>query len=167
MRFARVNVKGSEGYQAKYQRHHLIPVAVKNLSELWFARTLLLEAGFCFDDFTTNGLLLPSCEKEAVKAGLPLHRGPHPLYNEFVIEHIVIIAKMAERCNEISLIRSQLINQIRSLQKTLATSLLNHPAGNLYLHKRDPVRSRMDFSFVDSHIDKLHAARKLRPSFRP
>ena len=162
MRFAKVNVKGSAGYKPNYQRHHLIPVAVKTLSDFGFARSLLAADGFSFDDFSTNGILLPSCEKEAVKAGLPLHRGPHPLYNEFVIEHIAIVTKMAERCATLTIARYQLITQIRAFQRTLATSLSKHPAGTLYLHKRDPMKSDMDFSMMDSHVDQLRAFRKLK-----
>ena len=30
-----------------------------------------------FDDFRSNGLLLPANDTAAVRIGLPLHRGPH------------------------------------------------------------------------------------------
>jgi hypothetical protein len=53
---------------------------------LFFAR--LRMAGFDPNDFATNGLHLPSTETNAIAFRLPLHRGPHPRYNEMVADYV-------------------------------------------------------------------------------
>jgi hypothetical protein len=41
-----------------------------------------------FHDFRRNGMLLPATDEEALRLGLPLHRGPHRSYNELVLERM-------------------------------------------------------------------------------
>jgi hypothetical protein len=68
--------------------HHLIPLSV--LEKRSFARIFgkARAAGFDPDDFASNGMHLPFREDLAIAFGLPLHRGPHHIYNEIVAEQI-------------------------------------------------------------------------------
>ena len=71
------------------QRHHLLPRQL-----LFRARcfgTMFAAIGrerVGFDDFRTNGLLLPASEEATIRTGMPLHRGPHHRYNEVVIARV-------------------------------------------------------------------------------
>jgi len=86
--FRSVNVPGRQGYCAGLQRHHVLP---RQLLDARGINDLIDEIGtdsLGFHDFRRNGLLLPATDEEAVRLGLPLHRGPHQSYNELVIERM-------------------------------------------------------------------------------
>ncbi|MEJ2457216.1 MAG: AHH domain-containing protein, partial [Novosphingobium sp.] len=70
------------------QRHHLLPRQV--LARSAFVRMFETVGGKRqrFDDFRTNGLLLPCREPTALRLGLPLHRGPHRRYSGMVMERV-------------------------------------------------------------------------------
>lgn len=86
--FGKVNVPGDSSYQPEQQRHHLIPRQVLQLPGLRQMIGALGIEDVAIHDFRRNGQLLPSSEREALRVGLPLHRGPHRAYNELVIERI-------------------------------------------------------------------------------
>lgn len=86
--FRAVNRKGSPDYDPGLQRHHLLPRQL--LSQRCFG-PLFQAIGrerVGFDDFRSNGLLLPASDGAAIRIGLPLHRGPHRDYNCMVIERV-------------------------------------------------------------------------------
>ena len=86
--FRSVNSPGAKGYDPGLQRHHLLPRQL--LSQRCFG-VLFADFGRArvgFDDFRRNGLLLPATETASVSTGMPLHRGPHPRYNEVVIARV-------------------------------------------------------------------------------
>ena len=86
--FRAVNRKDTPGYQPGMQRHHLLPCQL--LSERCFG-PLFDSIGrdrLGFDDFRSNGLLLPASGESALRLRLPLHRGPHRDYNAMVAERV-------------------------------------------------------------------------------
>ncbi len=68
--------------------HHVIPVSVVEKRSLARIFGRARSAGFDPDDFASNGMHLPSTEKQAIVFKLPLHRGPHRRYNELVANQI-------------------------------------------------------------------------------
>lgn len=86
--FRSVNRRDTVGYEPGLQRHHLLPRQL--LSRRCFG-AMLETVGterIGFDDFRSNGLLLPANDTAALRIGLPLHRGPHRTFNELVIERV-------------------------------------------------------------------------------
>jgi hypothetical protein len=83
--FCRVNRRGQPDYRPNRQRHHLLPVALFRRKQFRQFFMDLMAVGFEFDDFPTNGVLLPTTEAETLRCGLPLHRGPHPRYNALIL----------------------------------------------------------------------------------
>lgn len=86
--FRKVNARGTAHYDPGLQRHHLLPRQL--LSTECFSKMFehLGRRPVGFDDFRSNGLLLPATEAATQRLGLPMHRGPHRRYNEVVIERV-------------------------------------------------------------------------------
>jgi A nuclease family of the HNH/ENDO VII superfamily with conserved AHH len=77
-----------------FHRHHIIPIEVieRPVFSIMFGH--LRAIGFDPQDFGTNGMHLPCTEKMAITFELPLHRGPHPQYNELVADRVATMAKL-------------------------------------------------------------------------
>ncbi|MEZ5697240.1 MAG: AHH domain-containing protein, partial [Sphingomonadaceae bacterium] len=113
-----------------------------------------------FDDFRRNGLLLPANDTATLRMGLPLHRGPHRLYNEMVIERVGEVERFwsdqrlqaPEIALEIALMRLSL------LQRALRRRLLEPGSKALRLNRRDPVGFGYDFTELDAMADQIWAA---------
>jgi hypothetical protein len=156
--FRAVNVPGSRGYSAGLQRHHVLP---RQLLDAPGITDLLDEIGvdtLGFHDFRRNGLLLPAIDEEALRLGLPLHRGPHQSYNELVIERMGQIEagwqkRRRSRRGEGALCEA--LMRIDLLQRALRRRLLD-PASwrGTPLHARDPA---LDFSHLDRMAEALWA----------
>lgn len=86
--FRAVNQLGKPGYQHGMQRHHLLPLQLRQRKVFASLLADLPYDAVGFDDFRFNGLLLPTKDAAALHLGLPLHRGPHRIYNEVVAERI-------------------------------------------------------------------------------
>jgi hypothetical protein len=131
-----------------FHAHHLIPVEVTKMRSLAITIGAARAAGFNPDDFLLNGMFLPSMEKNAAFFRLPLHRGPHPIYNRLVAERI-------DEFRQLPLI--QLPVAFNDLQSALKVGLrmnrtcLNSTADNI-------LRAKPDFSKIDAQIDLLWAA---------
>ena len=166
IRFSNVNRVNSQDHNPNYQRHHLIPQQA--ISELKLNETFqtLADNGFDLDDFHQNGILLPCREKEAIRSGRPLHRGPHPRYNELVIERLVRIWKLSRNIendhNRLNFLRFRTI----LLQRSLRVGLAGNRFVRLHLNSRDPLRSTANFSDIDSRIDRLYRKTKSTVSRR-
>lgn len=112
-----------------------------------------------FDDFRTNGLLLPATDQASVDTGMPLHRGPHHRYNEMVIERIGRIEfhwSRAHRYDPESALRTALF-RLGLLQNALRRGLLSERR-KMVLNTRDPLGSGYDFSELDAMADELWTA---------
>ncbi len=109
-----------------------------------------------FDDFRSNGLLLPANENQAVRFGLPLHRGPHRDYNQMVVERVGQIeadwAVGRSRAPDIAL--EEALMRLTLLQKALRRRLLTD-IRQLKLNRHDPLGAGRDYSDLDALADEL------------
>jgi hypothetical protein len=113
-----------------------------------------------FDDFRTNGLLLPATDQASLRTGMPLHRGPHHRYNELVIERVGRIEYHWARKHHYdpdSALRTALW-QLGLLQDALRRGLLSERR-KFVLNRKDPVGSGFDFTDLDSMAERLWGAR--------
>jgi hypothetical protein len=139
------------------QRHHVLP------------RQLLLNQQFRkmfdsvgrdrigFDDFRFNGLLLPAIEQASLVLGLPLHRGPHRIYNEVVTERVgQIEASWSSNCRrDADRAQDEVLLRMRLLQRALRRRLLEPGWRRLKLNNKDPLGKGVDFSRLDAMADEL------------
>lgn len=175
MRFSMVNRKNGDGYNPRYQRHHLIPLQAASIPEINKPLNAMggdscnsrdtdsNQSGFDFDNFEKNGVLLPSDEQMALQTGYPLHRGPHPRYNELVIERLLHIIRLSNQIdNQVQRIVFFRL-RIRILQLVLRKALVGSALPVFRLNRRDPGLSSSDFAELDSCVDALYMATQWPP----
>lgn len=157
--FRAVNRRDDPAYDPGLQRHHLLP---RQLLRQGCFRSLLNALGrdrLCFDDFRSNGLLLPANDRASVRTRLPLHRGPHRAYNELVAERVGEVeaswAHARTATPQSALLDAAM--QLAALQGALRRRLL-HPNGRLTLNRRDPLGAAMDFADIDAMAAQLWGA---------
>lgn len=113
-----------------------------------------------FDDFRTNGLLLPAIDTTAIRLGLPLHRGPHRDYNALVFERVGQIeaswSAARLRTPEAALVEA--FGRLELLQRALRRRLLDTRRKRLALNRNDPLGRGVDFAELDAMVDKLWSA---------
>ena len=157
--FRAVNRRGVPGYDPSLQRHHLLPRQL--LSRRCFGRMFALigRERVGFDDFRTNGLLLPANEEATIRTGMPLHRGPHRRYNEVVIARVGRIeeawANGCPRHPEAAL--KDALMRLQLLQTALRRQLLSERR-RVLLNRRDPLGTGFDFSELDAMAEALWTA---------
>ncbi|MCW1381762.1 AHH domain-containing protein [Novosphingobium sp. KCTC 2891] len=160
--FRAVNVFGARGYVAGLQRHHVLPRQLLGHGGLKRMFAALDGETLGFHDFRRNGLLLPACERQAERAGLPLHRGPHRRYSELVLERAGQIEAGWQRAGQVDLDRAcrEALMRFDLLQKALRRRLLDPRRWQgPSLHRRDPNRRdpALDFSHLDQMAEMLWA----------
>ncbi len=154
--FQSINRRGSPCYDPGLQRHHLLPKQL--LGERYFGRMFssigTITVGF--DDFRFNGLLLPATEQASVYTGLPLHRGPHPIYNELVIERVGSIESRWElvQRKDPETARREALERMRLLQRALRLRLINEKKG-FVLNRKDPLGTGFNFATLDAMAEKI------------
>lgn len=112
-----------------------------------------------FDDFRSNGLLLPATASATIRTGMPLHRGPHRHYNELVIDRVGRIeASWSEDryCDEEQALIAA-IERLKLLQSALRRRLLNEQR-RMILNKKDPLGTGFDFTELDAMAEALWSA---------
>lgn len=159
--FCRVNRRGQPDYRPERQRHHLLPMALFRRKQFRQFFADLAPVGFTFDDFATNGLLLPTTEIEALRWGMPLHRGPHPRYNALILMRAENIRATYAWSRRRFWDRLDCLQRLRLLQNAVRRALLGSSAFPVSLHQRDPMRSRLDFGTIDEMIEKAWAYSKV------
>jgi hypothetical protein len=141
------------------QRHHLLPLQL--LGERWFGRMFawIGRANIGFDDFRSNGMLLPAEEGAAIRLGLPLHRGPHRRYNQMVIERVGCIEESWARrhSNDPEAALEEAMLRLNLLQQALRKRLLDERR-RIILNKNDPLGSGYDFQELDAMAEMLWKA---------
>jgi hypothetical protein len=158
--FRAVNRRDQADYDPALQRHHLLPRQA--LSLRCFARLFAAvgrhRAGF--DDFRRNGLLLPARAEAVRRLALPLHRGPHRLYNAMVLERLGQIEAgwSAMRGREPDSAGEQALFRLSLLQRALRRRLLDPPGRRMVLNTRDPLGSGFDFAELDAMAEQLWGA---------
>lgn len=112
-----------------------------------------------FDDFRRNGLLLPAREESARLLGLPLHRGPHRIYNEVVMDRVGRIeaywAGTRAARPESALIEAAF--RFDLLQSALRRRLLAPAGRTMVLNRRDPAVKPPAFDDLDAMAELLWA----------
>jgi len=134
-----------------FQRHHLIPVQIYMKPCFSDVFKKARKGGFDQRDFVSNGIYLPSKESLALKSGRPLHRGPHPRYNDMVASRLEQIVQSEK---QISTDCRALAVRIFNMQKALRKMLLRSPS-TLLLNNRDPMSRTVDFTHLDATVDQL------------
>src|SRR5690606_30334241 len=162
MRFSMINRKNDAGYTPGFQRHHLIPLQAASIAEIRKPLDAMGRGGFDFDNFVTNGVLLPSDEHLAIKTGHPLHRGPHPRYNELVIERLLLIIRLSKQINEEVQRKVFYRMIIELLQSTLRKDKVGLHLPVIEMNNWDINLSSSDFAELYSCMDALYTAMYLR-----
>lgn len=110
-----------------------------------------------FDDFRSNGMLLPASDIAVLRLGLPLHRGPHRAYNALVIERVGQVefdwSALRFKAPEIALDQAML--RLGLLQRALRRRLLDPLRKRIALNRFDPIGAAVDFSELDAMADAL------------
>lgn len=153
--FSSVNRKSAAGYDPALQRHHLLPcqLLTKPCFEAMFNA---LAETVRFDDFRSNGLLLPATDAATLRTGMPLHRGPHRRYNELVIERVgQIEAGWASRSRSSKAdAATEALLRLGLLQGALRKRLLSERR-RFILNRKDPVGTGFDFTELDAMAETL------------
>jgi hypothetical protein len=113
-----------------------------------------------FDDFRSNGMLLPANDGAALRTGLPLHRGPHRDYNLMVIERVGHIEAdwSSQRWRAPRWAGGDAIAGLARLQRGLHRRLMTRGLKRLALNRRDPLQREADFAELDAMVDALWPA---------
>ena len=160
MRFRMVNRPGQPGFKPDMQRHHLLPCQV--LGREVFGRLVerLGRDTIGFEDFRRNGLLLPATEAATRRTMLPLHRGPHRLYNEVVAERIgqIELGWQSARSTSSGDADFKALMRLDLLQRALRRRLLAPDRKPIRLNLKDPLGCSLDFAGLDALADSLWAA---------
>lgn len=157
--FRSVNTRGAAGYDPGLQRHHLLPRQL--LSQRCFGRMFAAvgRQRVGFDDFRCNGLLLPATEAASIQTGMPLHRGPHPRYNEVVMARVGRIEAhwaLARPFGDDAALADALL-RLRLLQGALRRQLLAERR-RVLLNRNDPLGAGFDFGELDAMAEMLWSA---------
>lgn len=155
MPFSSVNRPGLPTYRPGLQRHHILPRQVQRVRGFARMFAALGPEPVGMNDFRRNGLLLPSNETEAMRTGLPLHRGPHAIYTTMVIERVGAIEREWSGSHGHAAWVGALV-ALDALQKALRRELLD-PAcwRSRPLNRRDPA---LNFSHLDAMAEALWGA---------
>jgi len=157
--FRAVNRRDLPDYNPGLQRHHILPRQLLGRRCFGNLFETIGTQHFGFDDFRSNGLLLPASDTAAVHMGLPLHRGPHRQYNAVVIERVGQVeagwAALRGRAPETAL--EQALMRLALLQRALRRRLLD-PVRRLRLNRHDPLGRNVDFSDLDAMAEALWGA---------
>lgn len=149
-------MRDAAGYDPGLQRHHLLPRQL--LSQRCFGRMFAAvgRARIGFDDFRCNGLLLPGTETASIRTGMPLHRGPHPRYNQVVIARVGRIESnwaLARPYGDEAALAEALL-RLQLLQGALRRQLLAQRR-RVLLNRKDPLGAGFDFDELDAMAESL------------
>ena len=158
--FRAVNRRTAADHDAGLQRHHLLPRQLLGRRCFGALFETVGRDGVGFDDFRTNGLLLPANDASALRVGLPLHRGPHRNYNALVIERVgqVEASWSALRLKAPEVARGDAQMRLRLLQRALRRRLLDPLRRRLSLNRHDPLGQSVDFTELDAMAEALWGA---------
>lgn len=157
--FRSVNRRDSPGYEPGMQRHHLLPRQLLQQNAFGQLFDHIGRDRIGFDDFRSNGLLLPSSDEAALRMRMPLHRGPHRDYNGVVAERVGQIetdwSRLRLLAPEIALDQARM--RLDLLQRALRRRLLAADRRQLRLNRHDPIGHGLDFAELDAMADVLWA----------
>ena len=119
VQFSAVNRRGCDSYRDGWQRHHLIPKQCATDPRSACLIASVRAAGFRFNNFETNGILLPATFAIAATSGLPVHSGQHRAYNARVIDQLVEIDSATRQIDDPLLRMRFALRKIGDLQLIL------------------------------------------------
>lgn len=155
--FRAVNRRGAPDHDPGLQRHHVLPRQLLGQRCFGALFDTIGRERIGFDDFRSNGLLLPATEAAAVRIGLPMHRGPHGTYNAMVIERVGQIeggwAALRLKAPEVAL--QDALMRLELLQRALRRRLLDGGRRPLTLNRLDPAGRQVDFTELDAMAEAL------------
>lgn len=111
-----------------------------------------------FDDFRSNGLLLPCSDRTATMMALPMHRGPHHRYNALAMERVARIERAWRVAGRNDAAAGEALFRLDLLQGALRRRLLDPSRHPIPLNSRDPALNKPDFTDLDAMADLLWAA---------
>jgi hypothetical protein len=157
--FRSVNRPGEPGFDPGLQRHHLLPRQVIHRRSFALMFEMIGPERLSFDDFRTNGLLLPATCQASLRTGMPLHRGPHRRYNEVVIERVGRIEQhwAQHRGSDPETALQTALWQLGLLQSALRRQLLAERR-RVLLNRNDPIGTGFDFTDLDAMAEALWTA---------
>lgn len=157
--FRSVNRRGEPGYDPGLQRHHLLPRQLLGCKCFGSMFAEIGRAPVGFDDFRSNGLLLPANEDATIRTGMPLHRGPHRAYNELVIERVGSVEAKWQvvRRHDPEAAQAEAVMRLQLLQAALKSRLLNE-RNRMILNRKDPLGTGFDFTELDAMAEELWSA---------
>lgn len=140
-----------------FQRHHLIPVNLTMRPAFGSLFMSVASVGFDPQDFLTNGVLLPAAEFMSEMTGLPLHRGPHQLYDQLVADGLneILIDLISGRIDS-SIAAYRRISELQGMFRRA----LRYDA-SLMLNRNDPRGAGCPLFKVDYDIRQLSMQRLL------
>jgi len=164
--FRNVNRRDDPQRVEGVQRHHLLPKQL--LTQRCFG-ALFDEIGrerVGFDDFRSNGLLLPASDAASMRIGLPMHRGPHRTYNAMVIERVGQVEEhwSGLRLRALEIAHVEAVQRLRLLQQALRRRLLEPGRKPLALNRHDRLGKHQDFTELDAMVDALWPATEPVPA---
>ena len=158
--FRAVNRRTAPDHDPGLQRHHLLPRQLLGQRCFGVLFNSIGRDRVGFEDFRSNGLLLPARDDAALRLGLPLHRGPHRAYNAMVIERVGQVegdwSALRTRAPEIAL--NQALMRLELLQRALRRRLLDPLRRRLWLNRHDPLGHATDFAEIDAMAEALWGA---------
>lgn len=152
--------QGAPPPRSGYQRHHLVPIALLQRSQMAVMFVCLRDEGFGLGHFGGNGLMLPACEAAALSSGHALHRGPHHGYSDVVTARVERVrAHFALHApSDLRTARRTAVMRLRLLQDATRRALTDRHGTGLWLNRRDPMRLFADRPYLDDAIDRLFGA---------
>lgn len=155
--FRAVNRRSALDHDPGLQRHHLLPRQLLGQRCFGVLFNSIGRDRVGFEDFRSNGLLLPARDDAALRLGLPLHRGPHREYNAMVIERVGQVegdwSALRTKAPEVAL--AQALMRLELLQRALRRRLLDHLRHRLSLNRHDPLGHATDFTELDAMAEAL------------
>ncbi len=106
-------------------RHHALTLESSRDPVLGPFVRALRKVGFHIDDFTTNGILLPTLTRDSRASGLPVHVGGHPNYNVQVGNELHALRRVCESFRTDSLRFEFALRGVRALQARIRKALAN------------------------------------------
>ncbi len=154
--FRSINARRSPGHDPSLQRHHLLPLQLLKLRYFGAMFGQIGRKRVGFDDFRTNGLLLPATDDATIRTGMPLHRGPHRRYNEMVIERVGQVEQSWSRLHRAypETARNEAVQRLLLLQSALRKRLLSQRR-RFILNRKDPLGTGFDFAALDAMAESL------------
>ena len=155
--FRVVNRRTAPEHDPGLQRHHLLPRQLLGQRCFGLLFNVIGRDRVGFDDFRSNGLLLPARDDAVLRLGLPLHRGPHRDYNAMVIERVGQVEGdwSALRCKAPEVALDQALMRLELLQRALRRRLLEPLRRRFSLNRHDPLGHATDFTELDAMAETL------------